>query len=124
MEEADFLSDRIAIIDGVKIIAIDTPQNLKNGLSEVKSVKFQIENTTEKLISDLENLQSIKNVISDYNPEARNYTLTMHHTDGETIMQNILDVISKNKCRVISVNVLEPSLEDVFISLTGKSLRE
>jgi ABC-2 type transport system ATP-binding protein len=48
----------------------------------------------------------------------------MHHTDGETIMQNILDVISKNKCRVISVNVLEPSLEDVFISLTGKSLRE
>lgn len=124
MEEADFLSDRIAIIDGGKIIALDTPQNLKDGLNEIKSVKFQVESTTEKLISELESLQSVKNVICDYNSEDRNYTLTIHHTDGETIMQNILDVISKNKCRVISVNVLEPSLEDVFISLTGKSLRE
>lgn len=124
MEEADFLCDRIAIIDGGKIIALDTPENLKKSINEVKSIKLELSKADEKLIKDIRSLEKIENVVSDYNSEKRNYILTIHHTNGNTIMQKLLDVISNNKIQVLNINVLEPSLEDVFIHLTGKSLRE
>jgi ABC-2 type transport system ATP-binding protein len=124
MEEADFLCDRIAIIDGGKIIALDTPENLKKTINEVKSIKIELTKAEEKLISDIKAIENIKNVINDYNSEKRNYTLTIHHTNGNSIIQTILDCISKNKSQILNINVLEPSLEDVFIHLTGKSLRE
>jgi ABC-2 type transport system ATP-binding protein len=124
MEEADFLCDRIAIIDGGKIIALDTPENLKRSINEVKSVKIELNKVDEKLINDIKAMENIKTVISDYNSERRNYNLTIHHTNGNTIIQKLLDCISKNKSQILNINVLEPSLEDVFIHLTGKSLRE
>lgn len=124
MEEADFLCDRIAIIDGGKIIALDTPENLKSSMNEVKTVRIKLSSITDKLLAGLQNMKDVKNAVSDYDAEKRNYTVTIHHDDGDSIMQNILDKISENKCRVLSVDVIEPSLEDVFIHLTGKSLRE
>jgi ABC-2 type transport system ATP-binding protein len=124
MEEADFLCDRIAIIDGGKIIALDTPENLKKSINEVKSIKIELTKADEKLINEIKAMESIKNVINDYNSDKRNYTLTIHHTNGNTIIQKLLDCISKNKSQILNINVLEPSLEDVFIHLTGKSLRE
>lgn len=124
MEEADFLSDRIAIIDGGKIIALDTPENLKKGLNDTKLIKIEVNFVTDKLKEDIKSIKDIKKVISDYNEEKRSYTLTIHHTDGDTITQKILDSIAQNNCRILNVTVIEPSLEDVFIHLTGKSLRE
>jgi ABC-2 type transport system ATP-binding protein len=124
MEEADFLCDRIAIIDGGKIIALDTPENLKRSINEVKSIKIELTKADGKLIDEIKVMENIKNVINDYNSEKRNYTLTIHHTNGNTIIQKLLDCISKNKSQILNINVLEPSLEDVFIHLTGKSLRE
>jgi ABC-2 type transport system ATP-binding protein len=124
MEEADFLCDRIAIIDGGKIIALDTPENLKRSINEVKSIKIELTKADEKLTNEIKAMESIQKVINDYNSEKRNYTLTIHHTNGNTIIQKLLDCISKNKSQILNINVLEPSLEDVFIHLTGKSLRE
>lgn len=124
MEEADFLCDRIAIIDGGKIIALDTPENLKKGINDIKLIKFQIDKVSDKLIEDIRSIVSIKAVINDYNPEQRLNNLTVHHTDENSIIQKILDCISKYKSQIFNINVIEPSLEDVFISHTGKSLRE
>ncbi|TDT62788.1 ABC transporter ATP-binding protein [Fonticella tunisiensis] len=124
MEEADFLSDRIAIINGGRIIALDTPENLKKSINEVKSVKIELTGVGEKLIEELKGLNGVKNVISSYDVNKRSYTLTVHHVDGEALMQRFIDIISENNSRILNINVLEPSLEDVFINLTGKSLRE
>lgn len=124
MEEADFLCDRIAIVDGGKIIALDTPENLKKSLNEIKSIKIELNKSDESLINDIKAIDKIEKIISDYNSEKRNYTLIIHHTNGDTIIQKILDCISTHKAQILNINVLEPSLEDVFIHLTGKSLRE
>jgi ABC-2 type transport system ATP-binding protein len=124
MEEADFLCDRIAIIDGGKIIALDTPENLKSSLNEIKSIKIELTSVTDKLISEIELLKGVKNVKSNYNPDKSSYEINIHHTNGSSLVQRILDCISEDKSKVLNVNVIEPSLEDVFINLTGKSLRE
>ena len=124
MEEADLLCDRVAIIDGGKIIALDTPENLKKSLDDVKLIKIELNSAPQKLIDEIKSLENVHKVISEYDTDTRNYMLTIHHTDGSALIQNIIDCISSNKCQILHINVKEPSLEDVFIHLTGKSLRE
>lgn len=124
MEEADFLCDRIAIIDGGKIIALDTPENLKKSINKVKLIKIETDLVKEEVLNSIKAINHIKTVLSKYNEESRNYILTIHHNNGDGIIQEILDCLSKYGCSIQNINVLEPSLEDVFIHLTGKSLRE
>lgn len=124
MEEADFLCDRIAIIDGGKIIALDTPENLKKKINEVKLIKIEVQKVNDKLLEDIRNIKDIQQVINSYNNDKGSYELTIHHVNGEDIIQKIIDVTFQNKTRILNINVIEPSLEDVFIHLTGKSLRE
>ncbi len=124
MEEADFLCDRIAIIDGGKIIALDTPEKLKSSMNHIKSIKVDLSMASDKLVEEIKQMDSVENVIKEYKEESRSYTLIIHHTDGNTIIQKIIDSISQSKSQILNMNVIEPSLEDVFIHLTGKSLRE
>jgi ABC-2 type transport system ATP-binding protein len=123
MEEADFLCDRVAIIDGGKIIALDTPEKLKGSLNETGAIHIEISGIGSQLIDDLKRVGLIKEVLSSYDEERRTYNLILHHEKGEKLIEEILSIISKNKCSVLNIRVIEPSLEDVFISLTGKSLR-
>ncbi|WP_250858743.1 ABC transporter ATP-binding protein [Oceanirhabdus seepicola] len=124
MEEADLLSDRIAIIDNGKIIALDTPENLKKSIGQVKKINIDVDKECKELIDEIKGIEDIENVIGKFNEEENKFQLIIHHVDGQVIIQKILDKIHSNKCKVLSVNVKEPSLEDVFIDLTGKSLRE
>lgn len=124
MEEADFLSDRIAIIDHGKIIALDTPENLKKSINEVKSIKIEVQKADDKLIESLKSINDVINVVKSYDTDKRDYFLTVQHNGGEELVQKIIDCISKSSIKILNFNVLEPSLEDVFIKLTGKSLRE
>lgn len=124
MEEADFLSDRIAIIDGGKIIALDTPENLKRKLNEVKTLNVEVDGSDKKLLDEIKEIKDIKNVVSKYDEAGRRYILNIHHMDGDVVIQKIIDCVSNNNKKILSMNVKEPSLEDVFIHLTGKSLRD
>ncbi|WP_410506348.1 ATP-binding cassette domain-containing protein [Haloimpatiens sp. FM7315] len=123
MEEADFLSDRIAIIDGGKIIALDTPENLKRSLNEIKTLNVEVDDLDEKLINDIKAMEDVKKVVTKYDEDRKRYIINIHHSDGDVLIQNIIDSVSKNKKKILSMNVKEPSLEDVFINLTGKSLK-
>ena len=124
MEEADFLCDRIAIVDGGKIIALDTPENLKSSINKVKLIKVEVDSMEDKLLEGIKSLPQVERVLSEYSEEKRNYRLTIHHTDGNELIQKVIDCIAFNKSQIQHINVEEPSLEDVFIHLTGKSLRE
>ncbi|MEW8955744.1 ABC transporter ATP-binding protein [Clostridium sp.] len=124
MEEADFLCDRIAIIDGGKIIALDTPENLKKSISKVKILKITINNCNDKVLEEIKAISYVENINSEYKVENRSYEITIHHNDGEEIIQEIIDILLKHNIKLLNIKVEEPSLEDVFINLTGKSLRD
>lgn len=124
MEEADLLSDRIAIIDSGKIITLDTPENLKKSISKVKTINLELQLVNEEILNQINILEDVKSVVNRYDESNKRHVLKIHHTDGEEIIQTILDIVHRNKSKVLSINVEEPSLEDVFIELTGKSLRE
>jgi ABC-2 type transport system ATP-binding protein len=115
MEEADRLSDRVAIIDYGKIVASDTPAKLKETLEgDVITIKTK---DAEKLSSVMTKMVAIRNTrIADDNVE-----VTVR--EGKKLLPKIVDLATKNKVDVESVSIREPSLEDVFIHYTGRAIR-
>ncbi|NEU06029.1 MULTISPECIES: ATP-binding cassette domain-containing protein [Clostridium] len=124
MEEADFLCDRIAIIDNGEIIALDTPDNLKESISDISSLKIEVDNVKEEMLKELQLINLIENVNSTYLSNKGTYEILIHHNDDTDIIQPILNILNKFNTSISNINVLKPSLEDVFIKLTGKALRE
>lgn len=109
MEEAEFLSDRVAIINKGKIIELDTPENLKKKIGdEILKIKGDID------IEKIKSLDFIKNISQkdDY------FIIT-----SKTITPNISKILSFVK-RVDDIEIKKTSLEDVFLNLTGKKIEE
>jgi len=115
MEEADYLCDRIAIIDHGKIIALDTPEMMKNemGGDILKLETREPENLIKILTFDW---IKQKNLFEGY--------LNVTVEDGGASIPNILNIASKAGIKIDSVQMIRPSLEDVFIHYTGRTIRE
>jgi ABC-2 type transport system ATP-binding protein len=115
MEEADYLCGRIAIIDHGNIIALDTPDKLKNSMGGdiVDLETEEKEKLREQLkfdwIRDMKILEK---------------TLRVTVINGEKAIPDILAAASQSGIKINSVNLKKPTLEDVFISYTGRSIRE
>ena len=118
MEEADELSDRIAIIDHGKIIAMDTPENLKHNLEDTNSILLELNNWNEDILNE------IKNVNSKYKEDTRTWEVKVHMVNGDNGVNDLIASISSTHTKIMNFKVEEATLEDVFINLTGKSLRE
>ena len=111
MDEAD-KADRIAIIDYGKLIAVDTPAKLKRMVGkDIISVKTD------------DNGQAVAEIKSRYQIEARHDGdgLCFEVANGEEFLPVFLREFST---RIVSVSMRRPSLEDVFLKLTGREIRE
>lgn len=122
MEEADQLCDRIAIIDHGRIIAMDTPQALKGLLDEQRMFSIQTQRWDEAWTQTLI-AQGVSSVQTLFDEQLRCFTITMHLTNGLSA-GDVLTWLVTADAGIINFTNREPSLEDVFIYLTGKSLRE
>ena len=115
IEEADKLCDRVAIIDKGKIIALDDPENLKKMVGE--DVVSLTVNDPERLIDELA-LEEIRKIVRI---EDR---LELSVVKGEIMIPRIVEIAQKVGVEVKSVSLRKPTLEDVFIHLTGREIRE
>jgi len=119
MEEADYLCDRVAIIDFGKIVALDTPSKLKDVLGgDVVSLKIEGKNNIEILMKYLEGLNWIKTM------KKHDSTLDLTMEKGDEKIPELIKIACENKININSVNLRKPSLEDVFLHFTGKTIRE
>jgi ABC-2 type transport system ATP-binding protein len=122
MEEADQLCDRIAIIDHGKIIALDTPPNLKRLLEEKTLFSIELQDWSDTWEHTLVE-RGARNVKTLFNASSRNYEINLHLNGGLTA-GDALTFLVNSGAGVVNFTSKEVSLEDVFIHLTGKSLRE
>lgn len=122
MEEADQLCDRVAIIDHGKIIALDPPSKLKNLLQDRQVVTVDLGNWEEGW-RELLVASGASNVDVRFDDAARHYKLTVH-LNGQMSMGDAVSRLHDAGARLGNISFSSPSLEDVFIHLTGKSLRE
>lgn len=116
MEEADQLCDRVAIIDNGVIVAVDTPKNLKKKVGEDI---IELKTSNQKVKGVLENKSYIKKIVQK---EEGIYQLTV--SDGELKIPKILELTTKNKIKIASISLHKPTLDDVFLYYTGKTIRE
>jgi ABC-2 type transport system ATP-binding protein len=120
MLEAEVLSDRIAIIDHGKIVALDTPANLKKLLkkNDITIFSVQIPNLTPVLMEKLQKLDSVAALAQE---DAYNLKISAKGSEG---LDQVIDTIRLEGGRIAAINTNEPTLEDVFLSVTGKQMRD
>ena len=114
MEEADFLSDRIGIIDEGRVMALGTPEELKTDLLKTRSMLISVENLAAEVMEDLRNKYS--------KVEEANGELKISHKDLD--FKEIVDYLHSRGVTIYSVALEQPTLEDAFIQITGKKLRD
>ena len=119
MMEADQLCDRIAIIDHGRILACDTPENLKRGIR--KDTTFRLEVDTFGNTETFRGMRGVKN-FSSTNDIAKNTTSLTFILEDEAAVSDILSAIQAQGSRVHYLQKSEPTLEDVFISMVGRGL--
>jgi ABC-2 type transport system ATP-binding protein len=124
MEEADQLSDRIGIIDTGRIIALDTPEGLKQRIEQKEVIRLEVAGWHEEIADKLKSIAGIENLISRQQSEADVWEVNMQAHNSRAALPRIVEHISGNGTRLVNMNIVKPSLEDVFIHLTGKALRD
>lgn len=115
MEEAERLCDRVAIIDHGKIVALDTPENLIRSLGAEHRVVFSVDGLLDKqrlqMLSGVERVEQIGERIVVYG-----------HGDG--LVGGVVNALDSSGIRFRDLRTEQPSLEDVFLALTGREMQE
>jgi ABC-2 type transport system ATP-binding protein len=115
IEEADSLCDRVAIMDHGHIIALGEPEDLKKTSSSGNLIEISMAGGT------VPDLKTIPEVIRVWWKDS---LLTVRVTNADTAAIKILDRLKAGGVQVKSMHITEASLEDVFLRLTGRELRE
>ena len=120
MEEADALSNRIAIIDHGKLLLLDTPENLKKTIGRGDIVEIQLANAmvNKQVITLIKSLDGIEEV-----KELRG-KVTIRALNAASKLPQMIDLIESANGNVLDISIRGNTLEDVFIYLTGRDLRE
>ncbi len=120
MVDADLLCDRIGIMDHAKIVALDTSANLKKVISgaDTSIVKLNIPNLSSILVEKLTALKCADALTQENETEIK---LLVH---GNEAFDNIIDAVRENNGKISSIENLQPTLEDVFLHITGHQVRD
>jgi ABC-2 type transport system ATP-binding protein len=113
LEEADQLADQIVVIDGGKVIAEGTAAQLKGRVG-----KDRLELSFENEKHYKQATQALGDSVVDTND--KDYSVTVVLKETTTDVRQTLDILSKEKIAVQSMAIHKPTLDDVFLSLTGK----
>lgn len=118
MEEADDLSDELVIIDHGKIIAQGTPDELKRKLGEGDIIEFKVEEAInrDEVIERIKSLDFIQ-----WEKAVGKRRIVLNGLDGLRRISEIMDTV---QVKMLDISIRENTLEDVFIDLTGRRLRD
>lgn len=120
IDEADRLCQRVGIIDRGRLIALNTPEELKNSVKGIYSLEIKVLNGVDQqrwlpLISETEGVDNV------FLAEGRIRVLSK---DLPQVIPRVVNLIDKHGGKIENISVTQPTLEDAFIGLTGKSIRE
>ncbi|WP_442598730.1 ABC transporter ATP-binding protein [Neobacillus sp. D3-1R] len=120
MEEVEFLCDRIGIVDQGKMIALGTKTDLVNRLAGGTMIKLTVDALNETFISSLKSVTNVEKVLVQ--PESK--TVEVFVQNHQQAFGEIIATAMENQIQVLSFEVQEPNLESLFLSLTGRTLRD
>jgi ABC-2 type transport system ATP-binding protein len=120
MDEADRLADRVAIIDYGKLLLLDTPQNLKKRVGEGDILELVLENSDDEKLMKFLKMTGPLSLDVKTNADS----IIVKHPDVIEYLPTIKNMAEKNNLNISEVRLRKNTLEDVFIQLTGRNLRQ
>jgi ABC-2 type transport system ATP-binding protein len=118
MEEAEKLCDRIAIMDKGKIIALGTSDDIKHKVKEGHTIEIELETVSKEILAEMKKLP----YVTSLSTEGRHIYVNVKSKEG--IVFKLSHFFLERRQRVNEIRVKEHTLEDVFIHLTKKDLRD
>jgi len=116
MEEADRLSDRVAIMDLGSIVALGTPEALKKKVGELSVIEVEIKEPGEELIKALSPLSENGRILTGED------IVRLYARDPDAVLPRVVEAALGVGARISAIRITEPTLEDVFLKLTGRRL--
>jgi ABC-2 type transport system ATP-binding protein len=118
MEEAQELSDHIAIMDQGEVIAYGTHDELVKIVGELDRVDLTLNGPAGRITEVWRGIDGVHKVDAD------DGTLTLLMDDSNLVLPRLFESANQNGLRITSVEIQEPNLEAVFLHLTGRALRD
>ena len=118
MEEVEILCDRVIILDKGTILAAGTPDELKDLARIEEKVIIEANNLDEKYIEEIKSNENVDEVTYDGN------TLLVTYIEGKNNLVDMIDYLKKESIKYNKIYSERPTLNDVFLELTGKELRD
>lgn len=118
MEEVELLCDRIIILDKGKIIAQGTTEELKDLAKIEEKITVEIENITDETLEKIKDFKTVEEVTLNKN------ILLVTYKKGNNNLRKLIDFLEENKVTYNKIFSERPTLNDVFLELTGKELRD
>jgi ABC-2 type transport system ATP-binding protein len=118
MEEVERLCDRVYIMDHGQIIASGTQEELKSILSSEETLLIEVQEKSADFIKKLSVHPSIQQVVE------ANGGYKVITAKGEDLFSDIFNLAKSNQVKIRGVHVQTPTLEDVFLHMTGRKLRD
>ncbi len=118
MEEVERLCDRVYIMDHGQIIASGTKHELKSILSGEETIIIDLDRPYPELVTDLKSHDGIRQTIETEKG------LKLIVPKGSKLLGSIFQAAERHQAQILNVNVQVPTLEDVFLHLTGRKLRD
>lgn len=115
LTEAEYICDEIAIINKGKIIAVDTPDDLKNRFGRKKTIKIHLSEVNE----NLKNLLSeVKDCKIDFNSGSN---ITIHSDESEIVLLKVLQILNSNNLVIEDLSAVPTNLEEIFLKVVNES---
>jgi len=126
MNEADTLCHRVAIIDKGRIVAMDTPQNLRVNIPHKGAIEIEIQGRNiQNIINEIRNINGIEKIAYSAMNTDQTVSVRILCDSPRNVLPDVMNVlISHKEISIRYINPTEPTLEDVFIYYTGRRLSE
>jgi len=120
IDEADRLAQRVGIIDRGRLIALDTPEQLKNSTAGLRTLEIRVSDALDqqRWVSVIKEAEAVDKVFLS---EGKIRVLSKELSEA---IPSVVNAVDKQGGKIEDISVVQPSLEDAFINLTGKSIRE
>ena len=125
MDEAEILADRICLMDSGRVVALDTPRQLIDHLGSGSAIEFELSSETGRPAKDTEQmLHRLRALAAVARAEIRKNHVILYTDHLQASLTDLFTMAEQEELPLTGLQTRTASLEDVFIQMTGRSLRE